>query len=244
MEVRMLTTNAFARIGALVGDPAPAGMLVALMDGRALTATELASVAGVSPQTASSHLAQLVAGELVAVERQGRHRYHRVATPAIAQMIEGMMAVAATGSASRRAATPTGPKDLAMRRARTCYDHLAGGVAVAIADSMVVRNEIRFGVDGGELTGLGARLLINAGIYLPQEDGRRGRRAFCRPCLDWSERRPHIAGLVGRALLHHSIERAWLRTVAGSRVVIVTPLGRRMLASLFELSPDLWEDVV
>ncbi|WP_260597580.1 ArsR/SmtB family transcription factor [Sphingomonas endolithica] len=240
----MLTTNAFAGIGALVGDPARASMLVALMDGRALTATELATVAGVSPQTASSHLAQLVAGELVAVERQGRHRYHRVATPAIAQMIEGMMAVAATGSANRRAATPTGPKDLAMRRARTCYDHLAGRVAVAIADSMVVRGEIRFGVDGGELTGLGARLLVNAGFYLPQEDGRRGRRAFCRPCLDWSERRPHIAGLVGRALLHHSLEWAWLRTVAGSRAVIVTPLGRRMLASLFELSPDLWEDVV
>jgi DNA-binding transcriptional ArsR family regulator len=89
MEGRMLTTNAFAGIGALVGDPARASMLVALMDGRALTATELATVAGVSPQTASSHLAQLVAGELVAVERQGRHRYHRVATPAIAQMIEG-----------------------------------------------------------------------------------------------------------------------------------------------------------
>ena len=238
----MLTTNAFAGIGALVGDPARASMLIALMDGRALTATELAAVAGVTPQTASSHLARLVAGDLLAVERQGRHRYHRVATPAIAQMIEGMMAVAATGSAGRRAAPRTGPKDLAMRRARTCYDHLAGRVAVGIADRMVARGEIRFGVDGGELTALGARRLNGVGIDIARLVGRRGRRAFCRPCLDWSERRPHIAGAVGRALLDHSIDKLWLRTVAGSRAVIVTPLGRRTLTSLFELAPDIWED--
>lgn len=240
----MLTTNAFAAIGALVGDPARASMLVALMDGRALTATELAAVAGVTPQTASSHLAQLVDGELLAVERQGRHRYHRVATPGIAQMIEGMMAVAATGATVRRAVPRTGPKDLAMRQARTCYDHLAGRVAVGIADQMVARGEIRFGVDGGELTGSGVRLLNTLGIDIRQADGRRSRRAFCRPCLDWSERRLHIAGMVGRALLSHSIESAWLRTVSGSRAVIVTPLGRRALTSVFELPSDTWGDAI
>lgn len=238
----MLTTNAFAAIGALVGDPARASMLVALMDGRALTATELAVVAGVTPQTASGHLARLVAGELLAVERQGRHRYHRMATPAIAQMIEGMMAVAVTGSTMHRLAPRTGPKDVGMRKARTCYDHLAGRLAVGIADQMIARGEIMFGVDGGELTGLGVRLLDNLGIDIPQAACWRGRRAFCRPCLDWSERRPHIAGVVGRALLNHSIDSAWLRAVTGSRAVTVTPLGRRALTSLFELPSDIWED--
>lgn len=238
----MLTTNAFAGIAALIGDPARASMLVALMDGRALTATELAGVAGVTPQTASSHLARLVAGGLIALERQGRHRYHRLATPAIAQLIEGMMAVAASGPVDRRAAPRAGPKGAAMRHARTCYDHLAGRVAVGIADRMVARGEIRFGVDGGELTGLGARRLDSIGIAIAQAVGPRGARAFCRPCLDWSERRPHIAGAVGRALLDHAIDTAWLRTVAGSRAVIVTPLGRRTLTSLFELGPEIWED--
>jgi DNA-binding transcriptional ArsR family regulator len=220
----MLTTNAFAGIGALIGDPARASMLVALMDGRALTATELAAVAGVTLQTASSHLAQLVAGELLAVERQGRHRYHRLATPEIAQMVEGMMAVAATRSDGGRTAARTGPKDFAMRQARTCYDHLAGRVAVAIADRMIARDEIDFGIDGGELTGSGVRFLGELGIDVSRADARSGRRrAFCRPCLDWSERRPHIAGLVGRSLLAHLVNNVWLRTIPGSRAVSVTP---------------------
>ena len=241
----MLTTNAFAGIGALVGDPARASMLVALMDGRALTATELAGVAGVTPQTASSHLAQLVAGELLAVERQGRHRYHRLATPAIAQMVEGMMAVAATPPTGLRTASRTGPRDLAMRQARTCYDHLAGRVAVAIADRMIARGEIEFRLDGGELTDLGAGLLGDLGIDLSHAGGHSGRRrAFCRPCLDWSERRPHIAGAVGRSLLDLLIEKAWLRTIPGSRAVTVTPPGRERLTVLFGLEPGLWQDPV
>jgi hypothetical protein len=209
---------------------------------RALTATELAVVAGVTPQTASGHLARLVDGELLVVERQGRHRYHRMATPSIGQMIEGMMAVAATGPSVRRMAPRTGPKDVALRQARKCYDHLAGRIAVGIADHMVARGEIRFGVDGGELTASGMRLLNNLGIDVRHADGQRGRRAFCRPCLDWSERRPHIAGVVGRALLDHAVGSAWLRTVAGSRAMIVTPLGRRALTSLFALPSDVWED--
>ena len=176
------------------------------------------------------------------MQRQGRRRYHRLAIPEIAQMIEGMMTVAATGDADRHPAARTSPKDLALRHARTCYDHLAARVAVAIADRMVARGEVRFGVDGGELSALGARRLHSMGIDVAQAVGGRGRRAFCRPCLDWSERRQHIAGAVGRALLDHAIDKVWLRTVAGSRAVIVAPLGRRMLTSLFELTPDIWED--
>lgn len=241
----MLTTNSFAGIGALVGDPARANMLVALMEGRALTATELAEVAGVTPQTASSHLAQLVAGELLAVERQGRHRYHRLATPAIAQMVEGMMAVAAMVPDGRRRAPPSGPRDVAMRHARTCYDHLAGRVAVAMADRMIARGEIEFGMDGGELTGRGLRLLGKLGIHVDRPSGQSDRRrTFCRPCLDWSERRSHIAGLIGRSMLDQMIDMTWVRRNAGSRAVKVTPLGQQSLTALFELDPDLWENPV
>lgn len=237
----MLTTSAFAEIGSLVGEPTRASMMVALMDGRALTATELSAIAGVTPQTASSHLAQLVAAGLLAVERQGRHRYHRLATPAIARMVEGMMAVAAESKAARRPVR-TGPKDLEMRRARTCYDHLAGRVAVAIADTLVARGEIDLSVDGGALTERGKAFFDAMGLdvnaSLPQG---RGQRVFCRPCLDWSERRVHIAGVVGASLLCHMTDRDWLRRNEGSRVIAITPAGRRKLGTLFDLDRSLWE---
>lgn len=232
----MLTTSTLAEIGALIGDPARAGMLVALMDGRALTAGELAATAGVTAQTASSHLAQLKAAGLLAMERQGRHRYHRLATPEIAHMVEGMMTVAAgmphTGARRLR----TGPADAAMRRARTCYDHLAGRVSVGIADAMVTRGEVVLSADGGELTPAGLTFLQDAGIDLHRGHEGIGRaRAFCRPCLDWSERRPHIAGAVGAALLRHFLAKGWIRRAANTRTATITPGGRRNLTGLFGL---------
>jgi DNA-binding transcriptional ArsR family regulator len=237
----MLTTTTLAVIGSLVGDPARANMLVALMDGRALTATELADIASITPSTASSHLAQLITGGLLVVEPQGRHRYHRLASPAIAQMIEGMMTIAVSTSGARGKALRLGPKGEAMRQARTCYDHLAGRVAVAIADQMIARGEIEFGIDGGEVTELGARKLESIGIDVTRAQYRkREQRAFCRPCLDWSERRPHIAGSVGKAMLLHFTSAAWVRRVAGSRALTVTPLGQLRLTALFGLDADLW----
>lgn len=233
----MPMTNAFAEIGALVGDPARAGMLVALMDGRALTAGELAGAAGVTPQTASSHLRQLVAAGLLAMERQGRHRYHRLASPAIAQMVEGMMTIAAPSTAAGRPALRTGPRDHAMRQARTCYDHLAGRVAVAIADTMTARGEIVLAADGGAVTRAGEAFLRDMGIDLVKG---RGGRLFCRACLDWSERRPHIAGMLGASLLDHVIDRRWLHRAAGSRAVTITPAGQRELTALFDLAPTIW----
>jgi DNA-binding transcriptional ArsR family regulator len=230
----MVTTNALAEIGSLVGDPGRASMLMALMDGRALTAGELAATAGITPQTASSHLGQLVSAGLVAMERQGRHRYHRLASPAIAGMVEGMMTVAAGGSATAGPRIRTGPKDEAMRHARTCYDHLAGRVAVAVADALLERGAVVLGDDGGVLTPAGSRLLSGIGVALPSvPEGHVAPRAFCRPCLDWSERRPHIAGRVGAALLDHLVAEAWVRKAAGTRAVIVTPLGRRRFAQMF-----------
>jgi DNA-binding transcriptional ArsR family regulator len=239
MEDRLLTTNAFAQIGALLGDPARAGMLLALMDGRALTATELAAAAGATPQTASSHLSRLVAAGLLSLQRQGRHRYHRLATPATAQMIEGMTTVAAGSMAVRRTLPRTGPRDQAMRQARTCYDHLAGRVAVAIADTMMARGEIELSTDGGGLTGAGEALLRELEIDLGAARAG-GRRVFCRPCLDWSERRPHIAGVLGATLLDHLRARHWVRPVPGSRAMTITPTGERQLGAWFALDPTLW----
>ena len=236
----MLSTAAFAETAALVGDPARANMLAALMDGRALTATELAGVAGVTPPTASGHLARLTAAGLLAVERQGRHRYHRLATPAVAQMLEGIMAVAAGGAGrAGRAAAVVGPRDQALRRARTCYDHLAGRIAVAMADRMVARGEIELSPDGGALTEAGAGFLHRLGLDLELTTARPGRRVFCRPCLDWSERRPHIAGALGAALCRHCFARGWMRRIEGTRAVSVTPAGRLALGTAFEWGGEI-----
>ncbi|MXP65128.1 ArsR family transcriptional regulator [Roseomonas sp. M0104] len=233
----MLSTAGFAETAALVGDPARANMLAALMEGRALTATELARTAGVTPQTASGHLARLAGAGLLAVERQGRHRYHRLATPAVAQMLEGIMAVAA-GAAPRRAPVVVGPRDQALRRARTCYDHLAGRLAVAMAERMVKRGQLELSADGGALTGAGAAFLAELGLDLAPLAAR-PRRVFCRPCLDWSERRPHIAGALGAALCRHCLSQGWLRRIEGTRAVSVTPAGRLALERAFDLAAEL-----
>ena len=196
----MVSGNILAEIAALIGDPARANILSALMDGRALTAGELAWHAGVSAQTTSGHLAQLVAASLLAVERQGRHRYHRLATPELARAIESLMAVAAAGPKRHR---PTGPRDEALRRARTCYDHLAGRLGTGLADSLRANGHVVLGEDGGAITNRGSRFLRDAlGIDL----GPPGGRPPCRTCLDWSERRPHFAGRLGAALCRRSLD--------------------------------------
>jgi len=239
----MPSTSAIAETAALVGDPARANMLAALMDGRALTASELARVGGVAPQTASGHLARLTEAGLLAVERQGRHRYHRLASPSVAHMLESIMSVAAdlggTG-ANRRSSVVVGPRDQALRRARTCYDHLAGQVAVALADQMVERRQIDFSLDGGVLTEAGTAFLSDLGVDLENAVARSARRGgggrvFCRPCLDWSERRPHIAGAVGAALCDTFFAKGWIRRADGTRAVDVTPLGQRALSTAFGL---------
>ena len=240
----MLSTSAFAATAALVGDPARANMLAALMDGRALTATELASAAGITPQTASGHLAQLTEAGLLAMAKQGRHRYHRLASPAVAQMLESIMSVAAgrlTGSAGGlRRAIVVGPRDAALRHARTCYDHLAGRLAVAIADRLVERAHIELSADGGVLTERGATFLQALGVDLNAAPARGDKRAagrlFCRPCLDWSERRPHIAGVLGAALCRACFAQGWLRRVDGGRAVTVTAVGHGALKRAFNLS--------
>ncbi|MCC7016468.1 MAG: helix-turn-helix transcriptional regulator [Rhodospirillales bacterium] len=231
-----MSSNAmFAAVAALAGDPARASMLHALMDGRALTATELARAAGVAPQTASGHLARMTEIGLLGVEKQGRHRYHRLASPAVARMMETIMQVAAD-LAPPRAHLSVGPKDAALRAARTCYDHLAGRLGVALADAMVAGGFAEFTGDGGIVTDSGLALLGRVGLdteALAARRARRSGRVLCRPCLDWSERRPHLAGAVGAALCAHGLKAGWIRRVDGSRAVRVTPKGLRVFQEQF-----------
>lgn len=235
----MASTGDFAEIAALAGDPARAAMLHALMDGRALTASELARAAGVTPQTASGHLARLATAGLLAVAKQGRHRYHRLASPAVAQMMEAIMQVAAFARSDRRPIA-VGPRDAALRAARTCYDHLAGGLGVALAAALVESGRVELSDDAGLVTEPGLAFLADLGIELPATAGRKGRpgRALCRPCLDWSERRPHLAGALGAALCRHSLAQGWIRRLEGTRAVAVTPKGRQAYRTTFGLRFD------
>jgi DNA-binding transcriptional ArsR family regulator len=231
----MTTTAAFATVASLAGDPARAGMLHALMDGRALTASELARAAGVTAQTASGHLARMTAAGLVSVQKQGRHRYHRLASPAVAHMMESIMQVASAVERPRPRLT-VGPRDAALRAARTCYDHLAGRLGVALADAMTGRGYADLAGDGGVVTDAGLAFLGQVGLDVESLTGRgtrRGARIMCRPCLDWSERRPHLAGAVGAALCSLCFERNWIRRIEGTRAVAITPRGARVFRETF-----------
>ncbi|MGO4704305.1 ArsR/SmtB family transcription factor [Microvirga sp. 2MCAF38] len=219
-----------AEIAASIGDVSRANILSALMDGRALTASELAWHANVSAQTASGHLAKLVETSLLAVEKQGRHRYYRLATPEVAHAIEALMAVASTGPKRYR---PVGPKDEALRNARTCYDHLAGRLGTAITEALTAKKYVVLSESAGALTDEGHRFLCDIGIDLAP--GQDHKRALCRTCLDWSERRPHLAGHLGAALCTHMFEQGWVERIKDSRALTVTSVGRNGLKEFFDI---------
>lgn len=225
---------ALAEIGALLGDPARANILIALIAGRALTAGELAWSARVTAQTASGHLAKLTEAGLLAVERQGRHRYYRLASPLIAQMLEGMQVVAALQSPPRY--RPASRIDDALKAGRTCYDHLAGRLGVALADAMIARGHVVLSGDGGEATPAGEAFLQRFQVETAPRPGQK--RCFCRPCLDWSERRPHIAGALGASLAERCFDLGWIGRVKDSRAVAITPAGRKGLEQTFGIGAD------
>lgn len=224
---RMQAGPRIAGVAALVGDPARASILMALMAGRALTASELAYFAHVTPQTASGHLAKLVDGGILAVAKQGRHRYFRLVSPLVGRMLEGIMAVAEGRPAESHPHWRGGEE---LRFARVCYDHLAGELAVRITDALAEQKRILLGDDGGEVTADGEAFLDTLGIDVPSLT--KQRRVFCRPCLDWSMRRPHIAGAVGAALFERFMARGWMRPIKDSRALNITPVGRKQLRDL------------
>jgi len=212
--------NSLAEVAALIGDPARANILQALADGRARTAGELAWHAGVSAQTTSGHLAKLTEARLIALEKQGRHRYFRIASPEVAEAMEALMLVAASGPRRHR---PTGPRDEAMRTARTCYDHLAGKLAVTLADRLSAREFIVLSDGAAAVTEKGHRFFRAFGLDL--EASGKSNRPLCRTCLDWSERRSHLAGRLGAALCQKYLELGWIKRGKDSRAVTFTPRG-------------------
>jgi DNA-binding transcriptional ArsR family regulator len=220
----MSDTTRMASVAALLGDPARANILTALMDGRALTAKELAFAAHVSPATTSGHLARLTDASLLAVEKQGRHRYFRLASPLVGQMLESVMAVA--GPELRPTGSWRGGE--ALRTARTCYDHLAGRLGVSLADALVGAGHVALTHDGGEVTEPGRLFLREFGA-----EPAAGKRVFCRPCLDWSERRPHLAGRLGAALATRCRELGWIERQRDSRAVTITAKGKGGFAESF-----------
>ncbi len=217
-----------ALVASLLGDPARANMLTALMSGKALTASELASEAGVTPQTASTHLAKLQRGGLVVQRKQGRHRYFQLTGDDIAEVLEGLMGLAARIGHLR---TRTGPKDPALRRARVCYDHLAGDLGVQLFDSLEARGQVAVEGESVRLTESGRAFAQEFGIDLAAMGGKR--RPLCKACLDWSNRRNHLAGAMGAALLERFYALGWARREPGSRIVAFSPNGERAFAKAF-----------
>lgn len=211
-------------IAALIGDHTRAEVLTALMSGMALTATELAEVAGVTKQTISSHLAKLVDAHLLVVEAQGRHRYFRLADHDVAQLLESLMNVAFRTGAVRIRSSPREP---ALRKARVCYDHLAGELGVHVYDQLVKAGTFTFDAYGVQLTPAGRQTMHTLGIDTEALVSKR--RVFCHTCLDWSERRHHLAGSLGSALLGRFEELGWARRAKDSRVVTFSASGEMEL---------------
>ena len=228
----MVSNVAVAEIGALIGDVARANMLHALLAGRALTAGELAWIARVTAPTASEHLAKLTEAHLITVTRQGRHRYYRLSSPAVARMLESISALIATQGPSRY--RPASKIDDALRAARLCYDHLAGRLGVALADALIARDCILLSDEGGMVTPEGERFFAELRIDLA--DLERRKRHFCRPCLDWSERRPHLAGAVGAALARRGFELGWITRLRDTRALAISAEGRTGLAKTFGIA--------
>ena len=220
-----------ARIGQLIGDPSRANMLAALMTGKALTASELANEAGIGQPTASSHLGKLQDGGLIIPRRQGRHKYFALANEDVARALEALMGVAADAGQLR---VRTGPRDEALRQARVCYNHLAGVMATRLFDHMTASCHLVMAADGLDLSASGEDFIQQIGIELAPLRSRRS--PMCKACLDWSERRSHLAGSLGRALLDKMETLRWVERDMTSRAVRFTPKGMRRFEALMSSS--------
>lgn len=228
-----MTEANIAFVAGLLADPSRAAMCLALAGGEARPAGELAVRAGVSAQTASNHLAKLIAGRILRVEQQGRWRYYRLAGPHVGYAVEALAVVAPPGTGAAAGAAMNGAAR-SLRDARTCYSHLAGRLGVALADALVAARWLEEDGRRYRLTPAGTHALGGLGITVP----RRRDEPAARRCLDWTERRPHIAGPIGTALAGLALERGWVRRVRGTRAVAVTPTGRMQLQKVFNVR---WE---
>ncbi|HKN25929.1 MAG TPA: ArsR family transcriptional regulator [Candidatus Acidoferrum sp.] len=233
MDVAYNPDAAISAIAAAIGEPARARMLYCLMDGHARTSTELAVVAGVSPSTASVHLQRLKSAQLVKVIVQGKHRFYSLEGPDVASALEGLSVLA---GGPRKKFVPTAPSNL--RAARTCYDHMAGMLGVALHDRFKASGWLVNGSERSDnayrVTVTGAKGFENLGIDLQATQALR--RRFACPCLDWSERRPHVGGALGASLLNITLKRKWVTQELDSRALHVTSLGRRELRARFGIT--------
>jgi DNA-binding transcriptional ArsR family regulator len=224
----MKTTYAIAAVGELIGEPARAAILIALLDGKSRTAGELALTANISAQSASAHLSKLVDGGLLKMDRSGRHRYYSMAGPDVAHALEALGSISTLPRSHVVATRARVPDD--MYTARSCYDHLAGRIAVELSDALEKSEIIRpCGKQDYELGRAGRAWFANLGIDV--DSLRRSRRAFARQCLDWTERRPHVAGALGAALCSRLIALGWIASRRDTRALRITPRGVRELHS-------------
>jgi DNA-binding transcriptional ArsR family regulator len=220
-----------ATIAALIGDRRRAGILLALMGGQELPAHELAARVGASSSLASSHLSKLLDGGLLAAQRRGRERHYRIADQQVAQALEGLLAIAPTRSATSLRESTRGR---AIRHARTCYDHLAGELGVGLTDALKNQHVITPHTGGYSLTAAGEKRLQALGVDVSAV--RKRRRAFARQCLDWTHRRPHLAGALGAAIADQLFELQWLTRTPNSRALAITPRGAEQLRTQFALT--------
>lgn len=228
----IVNTNV-ALIASMVSDASRSAILNALMDGRFHAAGELARMAGIQPQTASFHLAKMVDAGLIAVEKQGRHRYYGIRNPEVAQVMESLLSIAPPVKIKslRQSA-----EEQALRKARTCYDHLAGSLGVSLTQSLVREGILLEGENGFEVTKNGEAFFENFQIDLNRV--KRKRRSFSHKCLDWSERRHHLAGALGHALLDRLLELNWVQRLPNTRAVKITPQGKAGLKETFALEVE------
>lgn len=216
-----------SKLAALIGDPARANILTALMGGQALTTSELSEEAGVSLPTTSQHVAKLVSGGFLTERKQGRHKYLALASEDVAHVLEALMGLAAAQGLRR---VRPGPRDARMREARVCYHHLAGARGVQLHRSLISREFLTADATGLTLTGAGRDFVRDFGIDLDALEGRRA--PLCRECLDWSERRSHLSGSLGRAFLARLEDLSWVTRDGASRAVVFSKAG----AAAFDLS--------
>lgn len=220
----------FIKTASLIGDPTRASILWTLMDGRAFTATELAISANTSPQNISMHLGKLLDADLLCVEKQGRHKYYRFSNKEVAYALEAMANLVPKSEIPSKNKTEKYPP---IKFCRTCYDHLAGKIGVALTDSLLEQNIIKENNNAFEISAEGKKWFADFGINL--EEAQKQKRIFLKPCLDWSERRNHIAGSVGTLLFNKMKNEDWLRKTENSRAIIVTAKGEKELLKYFKI---------